>query len=192
MSLARGFVCWVVSISMRSTVMAAASVSGSAWHCDAPALSPDGLRVAYVQWDSPFVRIVVVNLAEPGRTNYFRLGKSGIDPVTISWRTPLSIELRRGDAVVATFMADSTSLPSGQLSESRRPSLPPLDESKLMPLLQQKLPHRTLSLVNSDDAGTRVLLFAAGARDGGRFFVYDRTEDLLFEVARRKSSPTQP
>jgi len=50
------------------------------WHCDVPALSPDGSRVAYLQWDSALVRIVVVNLDKPDghcTSIWKRLGRAG-------------------------------------------------------------------------------------------------------------------
>ena len=158
------------------------------WHCDVPTLAPDGVRVAYLQWDAPLVRVVVVNLDQPGRTMYFNLGDGWADPITIVWKTTQKIELRQGATAFALFTVDppaessvKTSLPTGHVS------LPPADPTVIRERLQHQLPHRSIRMLNGDEAGRRVLLLADTASDPGRFFVYDRGNDLLFEVARRKT-----
>lgn len=160
------------------------------WHCDIPVLAPDGGRVAYLQSDSPVPRIVVVNLDRPDLTSSLNLGEMGNEPLDLVWRTTEKIEVRRGTATVAVIDADpepatSTATMEGHVSVT---PLQPVDQSALQLLFQTKLPHRSIHVLNWDDAGRRVLLLAEATNDPGRFFVYDRLLDLLFEVARRKIS----
>ena len=176
-----------------STYGNAATVAPS-WHCDSPVLSPDGVRVAFQQWDSPFVRIVVVNLDQPGRTMYVNLGTDWTESVTILWMSSQKVELRKGQEAntFAVFTVDAQPvLPAEAPIPSDHPSQPLLDRPAIDGLLKQKLPHRSLQIANWDEAGRRVLLLASGSGDPGRFFVYDRSTDVLFEIARRKMpSPT--
>jgi hypothetical protein len=151
------------------------------------------VRVAYLQWDSPMIRIVVVNLDRPGRTSYINLGETVGDPISILWKTPEKLELRKGSTTFAVVDADpDPSLRTDQALHSSPPSLLPLDESATQMLLQRKLPHRSIRIINWDEANRRIILLAAAANDSGRFFVYDRSLDLLFEVARRKIRESNP
>lgn len=174
--------------------MVSVAASVQRWHCDAPILSPDGVRVAYVQWDSPFVRIVVVNLDRPGDVNYFNLGSDWAEPVDIFWNASREIELRKGSDTFAVFKIDDK--PPGAVVETVRPPAggpnPAADSATIDGILRRKLPHRAIHLLNWDTRNRRILLLADTINDRGRYFVYDRSLDLLFEVARRKAStPTR-
>jgi hypothetical protein len=163
------------------------------WHSDIPTLAPDGVRVAYLQTDSPVTRIVVVNLDRTDQISYINIGEIGAEPIGIFWKTSRKIELRKGASTFAVVDADQKpELPIETSPQSGPTILPPLDQVAIRALLQRKLPHRSIHIMNWDEDGRRVLLLAAGTNDAGRFFVYDRRLDLLFEVARRKISVSTP
>jgi hypothetical protein len=180
--------CWVSCLALDWFCGRIGAAEVPNWHCDGPALSPDGTRVAYLQWDSALVRIVVVNLDQPDQRMYFNLGKDWEEPVSIFWKTPQTVELRKGNSTFASFTVDPRSkLSDGAPVQSDQTALPPLDRPAIQVLLQRQLPHRSIQILNWDDAGCRVLLLADAPNVPGRFFVYDRSHHLLFEVARRKT-----
>ena len=153
-------------------------------HADAASMAPDGVRIAYVQSDGPMVRIVVVNLDEPSRTLYFNLGETFTDPVSIFWNTSRDVELRTGSKSYARFAVDPQR--TGETYNADGPLLPVLNEAAIIAELRHKLPHRSVEILNWDNGKRRVLILAETNGKRGRYFVYDRACDLLFEVSYRK------
>jgi hypothetical protein len=179
---------WLAAWAMIGGVSLGAAESPTpAWHCDAPALSPDGVHVAYLQWDSPFIRVVVVNLDDPGKASYLNIGDRGPAPLTLSWADAGKVELRQDGGTIADLPVDPAP-PAHSPAPPRPAVIPPADEAAI----RRALPHRSISLLGSDEAGRRILLFADDASVTGRYFVYDLARGLLFEIATRKTPVLPP
>jgi hypothetical protein len=56
-------------------------------------------------------------------------------------------------------------------------------------LAEKKLPNRTVVVLGSDMAKERFLLFVSAPSAIGRYFVYDRPNDLLYEIGRAVPAP---
>jgi hypothetical protein len=55
----------------------------------------------------------------------------------------------------------------------------------LADILGSKLPERKVTIIGSDVAQDRFLIVATARNESARVFVYDRANDLLYEIAQR-------
>jgi hypothetical protein len=159
------------------------------------ALAPDGAHVAYLRTAKSGLRLEIVDIDTPGRPASVDISTLALQPIRLAWADAghVLVEVTSTDSLC--FSADGKSAkldednPGQHGSGKSRDAGPEAQPSPLQALAEEKLPHRKVTLLGSDDAGRRLLLVASGGGGPDRFFVLDRPNDLLYEVDRSDPSP---
>jgi hypothetical protein len=180
------------------------------WHRDGAVLAPDGAHVAYARSDAGPPKVIIVDVDHPDRTVVADLPPwmsynvaAGLPPsmaaadkenkpprlIWVDSRCVLVVtqsgDTCRFDTDGRCFMAASG---MRNLSAPRPGKIVPADLGipGMQALLESKLPRRSVAMLGCDEARRRVLLLARGATDAGRYFVFDRSRDLLYELGPRQ------
>ena len=180
---------------------------------DGAALAPDGVHVAYLRGEPEPPRLVIVSLDRPDEiaaadlpewmnTAAQRPGAARL--VWLDARRVLAVSPKNQTCcydVSGHELGDRTSAPAFDPSDA----LPPgSDLQQIRTLLEEELPHRSITLLGCDRARQRFLLLATAhpsttgtpkagrdspllpPADAGRYFVYDQPHDLLYDLGPRQ------
>ena len=153
-------------------------------------LAPDGGHVAYLTKGDGGLRLTIADIdrqeSHPGGEVPDLDGR----PVQLAWVDGGRIVVRLPSTELLIFND------RGQRVETEARNLVPnfsdssrakTDESlvdKVQALVEEKLPNRKVVVLGSDQDGKRYLLSASDQSAFGRYFVYDRPNDLLYEIGR--------
>ncbi len=156
---------------------------------DCAALSPDGVHVAYLKADQPARRLAIVDIDNPeiiAVTKYPSLGAV----VRVRWTDSEHVVVTLPSSQSVTFDLDGMQAGAGDPgTESDLSSLSASFRTEIQTLAERKFPHRTVSIINADGRLRRFLLAISNGEGPARFYVFDRNDDLLFEVGRETASP---
>jgi len=180
------------------------------WHRDGAVLASDGAHVAYSRSDAGPPKVVIVDVDHPDRNvavdlpprkSYnvaadFPLSMRAADqeykPPRLIWVDSRCVLVITQSGDTCRFDTDGRCL----MAASGIPNLSALRPGEILPadlgilemqaLLERKLPRRSVAILGCDEARRRVLLLARGATDAGRYFVFDRSRDLLYELGPRQ------
>jgi hypothetical protein len=64
-----------------------------------------------------------------------------------------------------------------------------LKNDEMQAKVAQKFPHRSVTVLGSDQAGRRYLLVVSGTKGVGRYYLFDSQDDLLVDVGRSALAP---
>jgi hypothetical protein len=159
------------------------------------ALAPDGAHVAYLKEEDHILQLVIVAVDGPNRSAVARISKFYPGTTPLRWADAGHVLVPQSAIKSISFnLAGKRSEPDGKSA-----GLPSAEDSpasaagpslaEIQALAEEKLPDRSVVILGADDTGHRFLLLASGSAGPTRYFVFDRTDDLLYEVGRRPSMP---
>jgi hypothetical protein len=152
-----------------------------------PALAPDGAHVAYLTRSKIGLELAIADV-DRGKTSVAGgVPDYGGKPLELAWiggdRVVVTMS---GTAVWAYDVGRRTDLDPRTAGQSPRPPSPSMaDETQAgeaRTLVEAKLPDRSVVVLGFDQLRHRFLVRAADGGGGERFFVYDRANDLLYEL----------
>ncbi len=158
-----------------------------------PVLAPDGAHVAYLARSKMGLELAIADV-DRGETSLaggvpdyggkpLQLGWIGGDRVVVrmSGMAVLAYDLGRRTAVDPRTADPSPGSPSPSLADETL-------ANEVKALVAARLPDRSVGVLGFDQARSRFLVRAATGAADERFFVYDRTNDLLYEVGPGSSA----
>lgn len=154
----------------------------------APALAPDGDRVAFLKNGDAELKLVIVDLDAEGRSVVVDLSSRGAAGLSLTWLDAEHVAVSLSDgAPVSVSIAGKISKLSGNAWESAISQAPRSlanDEAiaPMMSTLREKLSHRMVDILGVDTARRRCLFAASGPGVTTRYFVYDRSDEVMTEV----------
>lgn len=162
---------------------------------DYPVMAPDGVHVAYLSALKSERRVAIVDIDRPERIAYARLPSPGSLPAQLAWSDlgHLRVTLSSGES----FSFDVAGRPGSPAEQAGEPHsatqsagpAPGPSLADMQALAGEKLPHRKVVILGSDAGSRRFLLLVSGGSGPSRYFVLDRSSDLLFYVGRSERSP---
>jgi hypothetical protein len=156
---------------------------------DGAALAPDGAHVAYLKGDQTTRCLVIVDVDNPEQiavTKYPSLGAVE----RIRWTDSRHVVVTLASSQSVTFDLDGRQ--AGKDNPGTEAGLSDFSarvRTEIQTLAERKFPHRTVSIINADGRLRRFLLAISNGEDPVRFYVFDRNDDLLFEVGREAVAP---
>jgi hypothetical protein len=210
----RGSIC-VIAVAVLAMAVPAAnasegSLSAPGWHRDGAVLAPDGAHVAYSRSDAGPPKVIIVDVDHPDRNVAVDLpprksynvaadlppsmaaADKEYKPARLIWVDSRCVLVITQSGDTCRFDTDGRCLMAASgmrnLSALRPGEILPADLGilEMQALLERKLPRRSVAILGCDEARRRVLLLARGATDAGRYFVFDRSRDLLYELGPRQ------
>ena len=156
------------------------------------ALAPDGTHVAYLKEENQTLKLVIVDIDWPKRPAVAEISNFYPVPTPLKWADAGHVLVPRSATESISFnLAGKRS----ELAGRKTTGLPPADDSRgistepslaeIQALVYGKLPGRMVIVLAADEARRRFLLVASGGAGSARYFVFDRPDDLLYEVGRR-------
>jgi hypothetical protein len=156
------------------------------------ALAPDGTHVAYLKEENQTLKLVIVDIDRPKRPAVAEIPNFYPVPTPLKWADAGHVLVPRSATESISFnLAGKRS----ELAGRKTTGLPPADDSRgistepslaeIQALVYGKLPGRMVIVLAADEARRRFLLVASGGAGSARYFVFDRPDDLLYEVGRR-------
>lgn len=159
------------------------------------ALAPDGAHVAYVKKENQISKLVIVNVNGVTRPAVAKIPSLQAGFAPLRWADARHVLIPQSATEPICFNlagkraepeAKAAGLASAQDSRASAAE-PPLAE--IQALAEEKLPDRQIIILGADAAGHRFLLLASGGAGPARYFVFDRADDLLYEIGQRQAIP---
>ena len=151
------------------------------------ALSPDGRRVAYLETGTAGSVVQVVDLGGMAVVSADAVPSPRGRVLKLSWGPAGTLVAAEDGFTVLTLDAKGNRVPA-EMTPFEAPPPPPVP-ADLQAAVEGKLPDRKVALLGQDQAGDRHLLAATTGSGETRYFVYDATDDLLYEVGRAVGNP---
>jgi len=159
------------------------------------ALAPDGAHVAYLTIENNKRQLIIVDIDRPKRPAVAEIADLTLVPAPLQWADAGHVLLRQSATEAVSFnLAGKRSEP-----DVKTTGLAPADHSRaiateptlaeIQTLVDEKLPDRKVVILGADESGHRFLLLVSGGAGSARYFVFDRPNDLLYEVGRREPIP---
>jgi hypothetical protein len=159
------------------------------------ALAPDGDHVAYFRMVRHTLKLVIVDVDQPLPPAFFGIPASSLGPRPLTWADAEHVIVPQSSAGSLSFnLVGKRSQPDGKTHAST-----PADDARsgatdpslaeIQTLADGKLPDRKVVILGADEARHRFLLLVSGGAGSTRYFVFDRPNDLLFEVGREQPIP---
>jgi hypothetical protein len=159
------------------------------------ALAPDGAHVAYFRVVHHTLKLAIVDVDRPLPPAYFGIPGSALGPSPLKWADAGHVLLPQSPVGPLSFsLADKRAQPddkphaSSPADDARSIATDPLF-AEIQTLAEGKLPDRKVVILGTDEARHRFLFLVSGGAGSGRYFVFDRPNDLLFEVGREQPIP---
>jgi hypothetical protein len=157
-------------------------------------LSPDGEHVAYLTKGKNGWELTLAGISQPDVYSAGAIPESSGGLVQLAWLDSGHIVVKLPSSEILAFNCrgkhvefDPRKIGSsfGGFSRALEDNS---STSQIQAIAQGKLPDRKVVLLASDDSRNRYLLMASDKAGAGRFFVYDRPTDLLYEIGRSQST----
>lgn len=148
------------------------------------ALSPDGTRVAYLLRKRGGVALAVADLDRGELVAATALAGPGGRPVRVTWPTARQVVVALGGGGSLAFGPDGRPLDPEAGRAKAEGWTGGAGDPGAQTQAEHMLPARRVSVLASDQARQRYLVFAAPAASPGRYYVIDRANGLLYEVGR--------
>ena len=156
------------------------------------ALAPDGTHVAYLKEENHKLKLVIVDIDRATRPAVAEISSLYSVPAPLKWADTGHVLVPRSATESISFnLAGRRSEPSGRKSTGHPPADDSLESStasslaEIQVLAEEKLPDRKVGVLAADETRHRFLLLVSGGAGPARYFVFDRPDDLLYEVGRR-------
>lgn len=157
------------------------------------ALAPDGAHVAYITDGEDGRELAVADIDRPGFHSAGQLPKSSGGPMQLAWIDAERIIVRLPSSELLAFNNQGKRIdfdprsidPSFAGFFRAAPDNPSVRQ--VQALVEGKLPDRKVVVLGADKTLRRFLLIASDSATGRRIFVYDRTDELLYEIGRSVS-----
>jgi len=154
------------------------------------ALSPDGVHVAYLTRDKNGLELAIADIDNQEHFSSAEVPGSNGKPVQLAWFDAGRVVVRLSSSELLVFSDrgkrvdfDPRTIGPSFDGFSRAVA----DDAAVIQvraLVEEKLPDRNVVILGTDKARRRYLLIASDRAAAGRFFVYDRPDDLLYELGR--------
>ena len=155
---------------------------------EAAALSGDGAHVAYLKKERSETGLAVVDVGRPGESAFSRIPNAEA-PARIAWIDPEHVRVALVSAGAATFDTKARSWSAAPADSAPAGRAAPAHDDALQARVEEKFPHRNVEILGSDDAGRRYLLAVSGAKGPARYYLFDKTDDVLVDVGRSGRAP---
>jgi hypothetical protein len=155
------------------------------------ALAPDGAHVAFLQEENNHLKLIIADIGRPKSPAAAEIFNSRPDSTSLQWADADHVLVGRSPATSVCFdLAGRRAEPDGKTSglasaEASRDAAASSARANLPTLADEKFPDRQVTVLGADQAGHRFLLLVSGGAGSARYFVFDRSDDLLFEVGRK-------
>jgi hypothetical protein len=153
-------------------------------------LSPNGARVAYLTKSKNGLDLAIADIDQQEFHSTGDIPNFDGQPVQLTWLDAGHVVLRLPSSEQLVFNDQGTrvdfnpqNIDPGFAGFSRAAS-DDASSSQVQGLVEGKLPDRKVVILGSDKALRRFLLIASEQTAAGRYFVYDRPNDLLYEIGR--------
>jgi hypothetical protein len=154
---------------------------------DAAAVAGDGTHMVYLKREGSESGIVVVDVDRPDGLVVSRIPASEA-PARVAWDDSTHIRVTLTSAEVLAFDINAKSwstAPAERTAEIGNT----LKNDEMQAKVAQKFPHRSVTVLGSDQAGRRYLLVVSGTKGVGRYYLFDSQDDLLVDVGRSALAP---
>jgi hypothetical protein len=157
-------------------------------------LAPDGAHVAYLMKGKDGLELAVADLDRQELHSAGDIPYSNGQPIGLAWLDAGRVVAKLSGSELLVFndrgervdfdpqgIGPAFSGLAGSVADDA-------SESRVQALAEEKLPDRKVVILGADKARRRYLLIATDQTATGRFFVYDRSDDLLYEIGRSVSA----
>jgi hypothetical protein len=154
------------------------------------ALAPDGVHVAYLTKRENGLVLAIADIDRQESNSAGTVPSYNGQPVQLTWLDAgrIVVRLPSSDLLVFDDRGKRVDLDPRSVDRSLESFSQAAagDEAatQVQALADGKLPGRKVVILGSDEAGHRFLLVASDRAGTERYFVYDRPNDLLYEVGR--------
>jgi hypothetical protein len=155
-------------------------------------LAPDGAHVAYIQEENQRWRLIIACIDRSERPAMVEMDRSYRDVPGVDWADArhVLVSPKTSKAIIFNLVGDRsepTNAIAGRVpSAAYRPGADDPAYKQLYSLINQKLPDRQVAVMEADQVKHRFLLLVSGGGGPDRYFVYDHTDDLLYEIGPRR------